>query len=80
MGSLGRHATFQAHGGEEEILNELRGDMFKTFARVEYALKAAGFHKGDGPAEPDWSEFANSLSHIFDNPPTRTSKPLSTTS
>jgi hypothetical protein len=33
----------------EEILDQLRSDMLKTFARFEYALKAAGFHNGNGP-------------------------------
>jgi hypothetical protein len=52
----------------EEILDQLRSDMFKMFARFEYALKAAGFHNGSGPAKPDWAKFAKSVSKIFDQP------------
>jgi hypothetical protein len=53
----------------EEVLDQLRGDMFKTFARFEYAPKAAGFHNGSGPAKPDWVKFAKSISDVFDRPP-----------
>jgi hypothetical protein len=35
-------------------LDELGLTMFQTFARMEYALKAAGYHQGDGDAKPDW--------------------------
>jgi hypothetical protein len=52
----------------EEALNQLAGDMFRTFARFEYALKAAGFHEGDGAAKADWRAFAESVSGLFDNP------------
>jgi hypothetical protein len=48
-------------------LNRLAADMLTTFARLEYALKAAGFHKGDGVAEPDWRSFAESVPAIFEN-------------
>jgi hypothetical protein len=35
----------------EEGLNHLASEMFRKFARFEYALKATGFHQGrDGPA------------------------------
>jgi hypothetical protein len=54
---------------EEDALDDLAHKVFATFARCEYALKAAGFHKGDGIAEPNWQAFARSLSTIFDNPP-----------
>lgn len=50
------------------MLDQLAGEMFRTFARFEYALKAAGFHKGDGAAEPNWRLFAESLSAVFDDP------------
>lgn len=49
-------------------LDHLASDMFRTFARFEYALKAAGFHNGDGNAEPDWRRFAESVALLFDNP------------
>jgi hypothetical protein len=42
--------------------NSLASEMFFTFARFEYALKAVGFHKGDEAAEPDWRAFAESVS------------------
>jgi hypothetical protein len=34
----------------------------------EYALKAVGLHKGNGPAEPDWRAFAERVSGLFDDP------------
>lgn len=49
-------------------LDELATEMFRTFARFEYALKAAGFHNGDGAAEPNWRSFAQSIPAVFDNP------------
>src|SRR3546814_279769 len=51
----------------EDDLNRLAGEVFTNFARFEYALKAAGFHKGDGAAEPNWRSFAESVSGLFDN-------------
>lgn len=52
----------------DDALNDLAGELFTTFARFEYALKAAGFHKGDGAAESDWRSFAKSVSGLFDDP------------
>jgi len=52
----------------ETELNRLAAELFRTFARFEYALKAAGFHKGDGAAEANWREFAVSTASLFDNP------------
>lgn len=49
-------------------LDHLATEMFRTFARFEYALKAAGFHNGDGAAEPNWRSFAQSIPDLFDNP------------
>lgn len=51
----------------EEELHRLAAEMFRTFARFEYALKAAGFHNGDGAAEPNWRSFAESVPAIFDD-------------
>ncbi|AZN70064.1 hypothetical protein D5400_01155 [Georhizobium profundi] len=48
-------------------LNELASELFRTFARFEYALKAAGFHRGEGAAEPNWRSFAESIPDLFDN-------------
>ncbi len=49
-------------------LDELSIEMFRTFARFEYALKAAGFHKGDGAADANWTKFAESLPKLLDDP------------
>jgi len=49
-------------------LDDLSIEMFRTFARFEYALKAAGFHCGDGRAEPNWRSFAESVPRLFDEP------------
>lgn len=49
-------------------LNRLAAKLFTTFARFEYALKAAGFHKGDGAAEANWRAFAESVEAFFDDP------------
>lgn len=42
-------------------------ELFTTFARFEYALKAAGFHCGDGDAKADWTAFAKSIDGLFDD-------------
>jgi len=52
----------------EGELNRLATDLFRTFARFEYALKAAGFHTGDGAADANWREFAVSVAPLFDEP------------
>ena len=54
----------------EVKLNELSLELFRMFARFEYALKAAGYHEGNGEAKPDWRRFAESIPDIFDNPST----------
>lgn len=52
----------------EEVLNQLAINLFRKFARFEYALKAAGFHKGEGDAEPDWLRFALSIDQELTSP------------
>ncbi|HBJ42925.1 MAG TPA: hypothetical protein DDZ20_19900 [Hyphomonas sp.] len=52
----------------ERELGRLATDLFRTFARFEYALKAAGFHNGDGPAGANWRDFAVSVAALFDDP------------
>ena len=52
----------------EEELDRLASEMFRTFARFEYALKAAGFHYGEGPAEPNWRAFAQSIPEALKSP------------
>lgn len=49
-------------------LDDLAIEMFRTFARFEYALKASGFHYGDGAAEPNWRSFAESVPDLFNEP------------
>jgi len=47
-------------------LNNRAVEMFRLFARFEYALKAAGFHNGRGDAKPDWRAFAESVARNFE--------------
>lgn len=54
----------------EENLNKLATELFKTFARFEYALKASGFNNGDGDAQPNWRNFALSVEAQLQNPQT----------
>lgn len=49
-------------------LDALAAELFKTFARFEYALKAAEFHRGEGAAEANWRSFAESVAGIFEQP------------
>jgi hypothetical protein len=42
--------------------DELAVVLFREFARMEYALKATGFHNGDGDAKADWDGFAKKFS------------------
>lgn len=49
-------------------LDQLASEFFKEFSRSEYALKAAGFHKGDGNAEANWSEFAKHVETLVQTP------------
>lgn len=46
----------------------LAAELFKTFARFEYALKATEFHRGEGAAEANWRSFAESVAEIFKKP------------
>jgi len=48
--------------------NRSASEFFFRFARFEYALKAAGYHPGNGVASPDWTKFAKELDGIFENP------------
>jgi hypothetical protein len=47
-------------------LDELATEMFRKFARFEYALKVSGFHHGDGAAQPNWRAFSDSIAREFD--------------
>lgn len=45
----------------DDELTELAKELFRIFARFEYALKEAGFHTGEGDASPHWRNFALSI-------------------
>jgi hypothetical protein len=53
----------------ETEFTDLSLKLFGVFARFEYALKAAGFHFGEGKASPNWTRFSQSLGELFDNAP-----------
>ena len=42
----------------EAEFEQLSIELFRMFARFEYALKAAGFHNCDGKADANWKSFA----------------------
>jgi len=50
-------------------LDQLAIELFQKFARIEYALKAAGFHYGEGEAKPNWDKFASSVSGVLEKDP-----------
>jgi hypothetical protein len=54
---------------QDEALHNLAFEFFRVFARAEYALKASGFNRGEGPAEADWTRFAKAIEHFIANPP-----------
>lgn len=49
-------------------LEQLAGDLFQVFSRTEYALKASGFHNGDGEAKVNWRAFALAVEAVIANP------------
>ncbi|MYH31831.1 MAG: hypothetical protein F4137_24010 [Acidobacteria bacterium] len=55
-----------------EALDRLATDLFRMFARFEYALKAAGFYQRatprDDAAKPDWTQFAQSVRDVLNHP------------
>lgn len=59
------NATVTAEPLTDLSLDELGLRMFQTFARMEYALKAAGYHRGDGPAKPDWDRLGRDCDQCF---------------
>ncbi|MCX7184256.1 MAG: hypothetical protein NTW90_03285 [Nitrosospira sp.] len=54
---------------QHESLDTLAAEFFRVFSRMEYALKAAGYNKGDGNAKANWYEFAIAIEEIVKNPP-----------
>jgi hypothetical protein len=53
----------------DDHLHNLAAEFFHAFSRAEYALKAAGYNNGDGPAEANWSRFARSIEDRVAAPP-----------
>jgi hypothetical protein len=51
-----------------KAFDQLASEMFRTVARFEYALKATGYHDGDGNADANWRKFAASVPNLFENP------------
>jgi hypothetical protein len=49
-------------------LDQLASIFFKEFSRSEYALKAAGFHNGDGNAEANWTDFSKQVEALIQMP------------
>ncbi|SQD77603.1 hypothetical protein [Moritella yayanosii] len=46
-------------------IDEKAYEFFKLFARIEYSLKASGFHCGNGNATANWENFALSIDEKF---------------
>ena len=55
---------------ERLSFDELRVQLFRTVARMEYALKAAGYHRGDGEARADWDRLGRECDHFLTEPST----------
>jgi hypothetical protein len=53
----------------DQTLDHLAAEFFRVFARVEYALKAAGFNHGEGPAVANWTAFAKAIEPFVETPP-----------
>ncbi len=47
---------------------QIASDFFFKFARLEYALKAAGYHNERGDAKVDWEKVAKKLEDVFHDP------------
>ncbi len=60
----------EARMGSEQ-LDELSLEVFRTFARCEYALKAAGYVQGANEVKADWKRFAANSSELFERPPSK---------
>lgn len=52
-------------------LDQLAQKLFRVFSRTEYALKAAGYNNGDGPAEANWRAFALAVEDVIASPATQ---------
>ena len=51
-------------------------EFFYLFARFEFALKALGFHQGEGDAKANWDKFAVTIEADFDEDNLRARKQL----
>ena len=48
------------------VPKDLACEFFAVFSRFEFALKEAGFVKGEGRASPDWKRFSREFSFEVD--------------
>lgn len=71
MTRRGTSNTLRNTSAPETRLTRLTAEFFRTFARMEYALKAAGYHRGEGDANPDWQRFAVTVEGAVANPDDR---------
>jgi hypothetical protein len=55
---------------QDDDLSQLANHLFYIFCRMEYALKAAGYNKGDGPAEANWQhkDFLAAVEYLIAKP------------
>lgn len=49
-----------------DCIDTLVFNFFKVFSRMEYALKEAKIHRGNGRAEANWNSFAKKIHRKFD--------------
>ncbi len=49
-------------------LDRLAIKLFKVFSKTEYALKASGYHCGDGKAKANWPKFSIAVESLIANP------------
>ena len=52
---------------QENATLQLAKEFFVIFSRFEYALKQAGFVRGDNYVQPDWNRFAERYGEVFRN-------------
>jgi hypothetical protein len=52
----------------DKQLNDLAAKLFREFSRTEYALKAAGYNNGNGPAEVNWRKVALAVEGLIATP------------
>jgi hypothetical protein len=52
-------------GEEKEVIRQLSLELFETFSRMEYALKAARYWKRQNKAEANWDSFVSAIKDSF---------------